>query len=31
VGLCDLAFFAAGGCFGQSGNLGSARGFESFG
>jgi hypothetical protein len=31
VGLCDLAFFSAGSCFGQGGNLGPSRGFEPFG
>src|ERR1700720_4729868 len=31
VGLCDLAFFAAGGSFGDSGDLGPASGFEAFG
>ena len=31
VGLCDLAFFAAGGCFGDGGDFGPASGFEAFG
>jgi hypothetical protein len=31
VGFCDLAFFPAGSCVGQCGNLGPSRGFESFG
>lgn len=31
VGLCDLTFFAAGGCFGDGGDFGPASGFEAFG
>jgi hypothetical protein len=31
VGLCNLAFFAAGGSFGDGGDFGPASGFQAFG